>query len=353
MIRVLALVPYPLGLVGGQRYRIEQWQPYLAELGVELRFAPFLTRQGMAAVYQRGMGRKLTALALAYVRRLRTVIDPGRYDVAYVYRETALMGGAWLERLLRLPFVFDFDDAIFLRPPVSLNPGASLLKSTGKPAALCHLAAHVTVGNEFLAAFARRHAARVTVIPSTIDTDVYRLAPRSGGPRPVIGWTGSPTTVCYLEAISAALRELRQTVDFRLRVIGAEFGLEGVEVETLPWRAESETQDLSPLDVGLMPLEDDDWCRGKCGLKALQYMALGIPPVVSPIGANLDIVQDGVNGFLASSRDQWVERIVTLVRDPERRARMGQAARRTVEERYSARVHAPRLASLLREVAAR
>jgi glycosyltransferase involved in cell wall biosynthesis len=124
-----------------------------------------------------------------------------------------------------------------------------------------------------------------------------------------------------------------------------------LDVEALPWRAATEVEDLRPIDVGIMPLPDDEWSRGKCGMKALQYMALGIPPVVSPVGVNAAIVQDGVNGFQARNDDEWVEKILLLLRDPELRRRLGARARRTVEDRYSARVQAPRLAQVLREAA--
>jgi len=122
-------------------------------------------------------------------------------------------------------------------------------------------------------------------------------------------------------------------------------------VHSVPWRAESEAEDLRPIDVGLMPLPDDEWSRGKCGMKALQYMALGIPPVVSPVGANVEIVRDGVEGFHARGADEWRERLLRLLRDGELREQMGRRARARVEERYSARVQAPRLAALLRAVA--
>ena len=353
MIRALALVPYPLDRVGGQRYRIEQWAPLLRAHDMELHFAPFLTEAEMAGVYAAGWGTKVASLGAAYARRLRQVLDTHSFDVAYVYREVALMGGAWLERLLRIPFVYDFDDAIFLRPPVSLNRGASLLKSTAKASDLCKMAAVVTVGNEFLAEYARRHNPRVVVVPSTIDTDRYPVRPRAVKQVPVIGWTGSPTTVCYLELASTALTRLRREINFEMRVVGAEYQLPGVETTLVPWRAETEADDLRPMDIGLMPLEDDDWCRGKCGLKALQYMALGIPPVVSPVGFNKEIVVDGVNGFLASSDDQWVERLLALLRDAPLRGRLGAAARQTVEERFSASVQAPRMAEVLKQAAMR
>jgi glycosyltransferase involved in cell wall biosynthesis len=147
------------------------------------------------------------------------------------------------------------------------------------------------------------------------------------------------------------LVRLRERIDFELHVIGGELSIPGVDVRSRPWRAETEVEDLRELDVGIMPLPDDPWTRGKCGLKALQYMALGIPAVVSPVGVNTDIVRHGMNGYLATSPDEWIEGMRRLLADGALRERLGREARRTVEDRYSARGHAPRLARILHEVA--
>jgi glycosyltransferase involved in cell wall biosynthesis len=354
VIRVLALVPYPRDRVPGQRYRLEQWAPLLAAENVAVTFAPFLDARAMEVLYRGGhVARKVFSTARGYARRLRTALDSRGYDVAYVYREAALLGPPWLERLLarRLPVVFDFDDAIYLGDASAANAWVRPLKPRGKTEAICRLARHVVTGNETLAAFARRHARAVTVVPSTIDTDRYRVHGRPPNARPVVGWTGSQTTLRHLATIAPALRRLREVVDFELRVIGGEVNLDGLDVRCLPWRAASEAEDLRPLDVGLMPLPDDEWSRGKCGMKALQYMALGIPPVVSPVGANATIVRHGVNGQHASTEQQWVDGIRGLLADGAARARLGQAARQTVEETYSARVQGPRMARLLRDAA--
>lgn len=356
MVRVLGLLPYPTRRVPGQRFRIEQWAPYFEREGVSMTFSPFLSALGMDALYGPGKAwTKARETARGYLRRLAELIRPGPYDVVYVFREAALLGPAWLERIMarRLPLVFDFDDAIYLSPASAANAWASLLKPAGKTAAICELARHVTVGNEFLAAYAAPRCKALSVVPTTIETDVYRPAERPANPRPVVGWSGSSTTATYLQALAPALAKLRRRLDYELRVIGGAVAMPEVNVRALPWRAETEVEDLRPLDVGLMPLSDDEWSRGKCGLKALQYMALGIPAVVSPVGVNTSIVRDGVNGFLARDADEWVDRITQLLSDPGLRASLGAEARRTVEERYSARVQAPRMARILREAAGR
>jgi glycosyltransferase involved in cell wall biosynthesis len=248
--------------------------------------------------------------------------------------------------------VFDFDDAIYLPDASPANAWTRRLKGRGKVEALCRMSRHVTVGNVVLAEFASRHAAAVTVLPSTIDTDLYRVLPGVRNARPVVGWTGSETTVPHLLALAHALRRLRRNVDFELHVVGGTVAIDAVDVRCIPWTAAGEVDDLRPMDVGLMPLPDDEWSRGKCGMKALQYMALGKPAVVSPIGANAEIIQDGLNGFHARNEDEWVDRLARLLSDPALRARLGAAARITVERSYSAEVHVPRLATVLREAAA-
>jgi glycosyltransferase involved in cell wall biosynthesis len=230
-----------------------------------------------------------------------------------------------------------------------VNPWTAWLRGAGKTDALCRLARHVTVGNETLAAYARPRARAVTVLPTTIDTDTYVVRERPRHARPVLGWSGSVTTLPYLASMRDVLLRLRQRLDFELRVVGGQLSIPGLDVTCLPWRAETEVEDLQDLDVGIMPLPDDPWTRGKCGLKALQYMALAIPAVVSPVGVNTEIVRHGHNGFLASTPDEWVESIAQTLADAELRSRLGREARRTVEERYSARVHATRLAKILRE----
>lgn len=355
MIRVLALVPYPTGRAPGQRYRIEQWAPLLRREGVHVAFSPFLSRRGMEVLYEPGhVGVKARETLRGYLRRLVETLRSASTDVIFVYREAALLGPAWIEQLLALrrPLVFDFDDAIYLADTSRANAWSRMLKPATKVETICRVARHVTVGNEFLARFAKNHARGVTVVPSTIDTDVYQIRPRARHRVPVIGWTGSGTTVRYLTTLAPALRRLREKREFELRVIGAKVDIEGLAVRCLPWRAETEPDDLRALDVGLMPLPDDEWSRGKCGMKALQYMALEIPPVVSPVGVNATIVRDGVNGFHARAEDEWIDRIALLLEEEPLRRSLGQEARRTVEESYSARAHVPRVARVLAEAAA-
>jgi glycosyltransferase involved in cell wall biosynthesis len=355
VIRVLALVPYPIGRAPGQRYRIEQWAPLLHREGVDVTLSPFLSQRGMEVLYEPGhLAAKAWETLRGYMRRLAEALQQTSADVIFVYREAALLGPAWIEQLLALrrPLVFDFDDAIYLADTSQANAWSRRLKSVTKIETICRVSRHVTVGNDFLAKYAKVRAREVTVVPSTIDTDAYQIQPRDKNRVPVIGWTGSVTTVPHLMTIAPVLRRLREKREFELRVIGAKVDIEGLAVHCVPWRAETEPDDLRALDVGLMPLPDDEWSRGKCGMKALQYMALGIPPVVSPVGVNATIVRDGVNGLYAWTEGEWIDRVELLLEDEPLRRSLGQEARRTIEESYSARALAPRITKILTEAAA-
>lgn len=352
-LRVLALVPYPLDTAPGQRYRIEQWTPYLGEAGIEITFRPFADPHLAGALYRPGhYGRKAWLMARAWVRHARAAWAAANFDVVYVHREASLIGPALLERLAvrrRPRLVYDFDDAIWLPYVSPSNRYLSYLKMPGKTRSLCRLATAVTAGNETLAEFARRYNQRVSVVPSTVSLREYRPRPPSlGDAIPVIGWTGSHSSAQYLRLIEGPLRAVAARRRFRLLVIGLEgHRIEGLEVECRPWRAETEVEDLWGMDVGVMPLADDPWTRGKCGMKAIQYMGVGLPVVVSPVGANRIIVENGVNGLHAADEAQWAESIARLLDDPGLRARLGARARHTVEATYSAEVQAPRVATII------
>ncbi|HEY0367249.1 MAG TPA: glycosyltransferase family 4 protein [Pyrinomonadaceae bacterium] len=359
-MRVLALMPALYDTSPGQRYRLEQWEPLLRERGVDITFASFEDEELHALIYKRGMMRKkLHLVTRALGRRLSLVRKVKDYDLVYILREAALLGPPVFERLIAqsgVPMVFDFDDAIFVSYRSPSNGYLSYLKFASKTKTICRIASHVMVGNPYLADYARQVNDRVTVIPTTIDTEKYSVPERRGksGP-PVIGWTGSYSTVQHLDTMRGALKRLAEKESFRLRVIGTPaYECPPVDVEAMPWRAETELEDLSEIDIGMMPLPDDRWSKGKCGLKALQFMAIGIPTICSPVGVNTDIIQDDRNGFIAATEDEWVEKLTRLLRSAELRQRLGHAGRVTVEENYSAITQTPRVyeifKSLLRDV---
>lgn len=329
----------------------------MREKGVEITYSPFETDELRQVLYQPGrIAEKIKLVTRSINRRradLRSVRD---FDAVYVFREAALLGPAYFERLIGrsgVPMVFDFDDAVFVTYKSPSNGYLTYLKFPGKTGTICRLSAHVMAGNQYLADYARRfNPQNVTIIPTTIDTDKYHfLENKPANDVPVIGWSGSHSTVQHLDTLRETLQELARATKFRLRVIGTpKYEIEGVETEAMAWRSETETEDLEPIDIGIMPLPDDEWSKGKCGLKALQYMALGVPTICSPVGVNSDIIQDGENGFLAAGKDEWIEKLKRLLASVELRRKLGAAGRRTVEEKYSAQVQAPRVFQILSAV---
>lgn len=328
-MRLLILAPYPLRTAPSQRFRFEQYLDRLPARGIEVDVRPLTTG--------RGGSRVATALGGA-VRRFEDLLRSGRYDAVMVHREAFPAGPPLIERAIRrrgIPLIFDFDDAIYLSNVSDANRRLAWMKMPSKVATIAGLSDLVIAGNSVLADWAGARNDNVRVIPTTIDTDLYRPAPRALDERVCIGWSGSKTTIQHLKTVSDVLREVQAEHGVRLRVVGdASFGIEGAEVEASDWSEDSELADLGEMDIGVMPLPDEDWARGKCGLKALQYMALGIPTVMSPVGVNSEIAEGGA-ARLAGDRDAWQRTLTELVTDAGERRRLGEAGRERVVERYS------------------
>lgn len=358
-LRVAFIVPYPLDQSPGQRFRFEQWLELLPADSVEAQIHPLFDR----AVYRRlygsgGLATKSFATIKGLAKRIRDVTSAKKVDVAFLYREAFPLGppvlDAYLER--RIPVVYDFDDAIFLGGTSEANSMIAKLKMPQKIQRIIAGAAITTVGNNFLASYAKRFSRSVRLLPTTIDVDKYQ-PPDSRAPRSLVrlGWSGSRTTSAHLDTIRPVLVRALRELPVELHLIGdPDFRLPTSERVTVKaWDARNEIQDIASFDIGLMPLPDDDWSRGKCGLKALQYMALEVSPVVSPVGVNTDIVSDGDNGLLASNEDEWMEAIARLVESESLRRNLGKAARETVIERYSGQQWCTAFLSTLEEAADR
>jgi glycosyltransferase involved in cell wall biosynthesis len=348
----------------GSRFRIEQWMPVMAKENVVFDYAAFEDEKLHRVLYTQGNQlAKGAGMLRGFARRLQLLRSVDRYDVVFIYEEAARLGPAIIERLIAkagVPIVYDFCDPIYLHINSPTNGYWSHLKFVGKTATICRLATHVLVGNEELANYARTHNRRVTVVPITIDTDQYRPRPWPSQSQsqsvPVLGWTGSHSThstVPHLDGLRSVLERLRQQHTFKLRVIGTRrWEAAGIEVEAQAWQAATEVSDLESMDIGIMPLPNDPWVRRRSHLKIRQYMGLGIPCVASPVGVNTELIEDGVNGFLANSDEEWMEKIGRLIRDADLRKKLGAAGRRTIEQRYSAKLWAPRVLEILRQAAA-
>jgi glycosyltransferase involved in cell wall biosynthesis len=354
-IKVLAISPFP-EQGAGCRYRIAQYVPHLRDAGFDVTISPFYSPEFFELVYQRGRyAAKAAGFLRLAARRWVELAQLRRFDLVFLYREAIPLGPPLLEWLIARtgpPVVFDFDDAIFLPNVSDANRAIAFLKQPGRVATILRHSTRVTVGNGFLAEYARRHNPAVTVIPTVVDTT--RFVPRSDPPAPggrlVVGWIGSPTTFPYLQSLSGVLRTVAERHPFILKVSGAgqPVRFPGVDVREVPWSLADEVSLFNTCDIGVYPLTDDDWSRGKCGFKAIQCMACGVPVVAAAVGVNREIIEDGVNSFLASTPAEWIEKLERLLTDAALRARMAAGGRQTIEERYSLRVTAPQLAAVLR-----
>jgi glycosyltransferase involved in cell wall biosynthesis len=344
------LVPYPPNTTPSQRFRIEQWKRPLEAHGIRVRLFPFLDTPAMELLYHPGLAaRKMAGMIASIARRLRDLALAGRADAILVHRAAWLAGPALLERLISLwrrPILFDFDDAIYLRHTSGANWAFDWLKFPGKTRTLCQISSVVVAGNEYLAAYARQQGSRVVVVPTSIDTDLYvPLGRENRADRVTVGWTGSATSMTHLERFAPVLRELLSRRDVQIAVqSNRKPTLPGVPFVWRSWAAATEIDTIRSFDIGIKPMPDDPWARGKCPMKELQYMALGIPAVCSAVGASAEAIRDGENGFLAASENEWLEQLTRLVDDAPLRRKIGMAGRRTVEERYSTRICARRFA---------
>jgi glycosyltransferase involved in cell wall biosynthesis len=361
-IRVLALSPIPEE-GAGCRFRIAQFMPYLDAAGVEVTLSSLFTPEFFRLVYKPGhyLRKAATFVALS-LKRLDTLRGLSQFDVILLYREMFPIGPAVVERVIaarrRPPIIFDFDDAIFLPSVSDANRLIGALKRPQKVAAIIRSSDHVIAGNDYLAEYARRFNPAVTMIPTSVDTDRFvpsaRVASAGAASEPIVGWIGSPTTGGYIRSLARVLQRVRERHPFTLRVsgLGERLEIPGVRVDHETWALAREVELFNTCDIGVYPLADDEWSKGKCGFKAIQFMACGVPVVAAAVGVNREIIEDGRNGFLAIDEDDWVEKLGRLLQDPALRRRFAEAGRRTIEEKYSVQVNAPTLAATIRAVSA-
>jgi len=341
-MRLLCLVPKPSGLSPGQRFRLEQWAPVLAARhDIELEFLPFESAALTKVLYQPGhFAAKAAWMLYDFARRAASVVRARKLDGVVVYREAALMGPAIYERIFRaarIPLIFDFDDAIWL-PQIGANGIFSHLHFFGKTKSICRIATAVTCGNQYLADYARSQNAETHIVPTTIDlADYPYLAESPRRDALVVVWSGSTHTLVHFEHARTALERFAAKHPLTVRVVCNKppaRPIAGAENQFVEWAPGVETRAIADAHVGIMPLPNDEFARGKCGLKALQYMATGRPAIVSPVGMNAELVKHGTSGWLAEGEDAWIEALEEA-RSAEVRSRMSVAARAAVEAGFT------------------
>jgi len=342
--RLLIICPHPENTVPGQRLKYEQYFEHFRQNNIEVQVRPFISPRFQQMVYQKGRFLEKSFWTLwGYWKRFFLFFSLRRYDAVYVFLWVTPFGFTffeWLYSVFSKKMIYDIDDLVYLADAKSnVNRIIASLKGRKKPIYLMKHADHVITCTPYLDQFVRQYNQHTTDISSTINTDRYR--PRTsyaiGNRKIVLGWSGSHSTSKYLRLLEPVFLKLKQKgLSFRVIVMGDEnFSMEGIDMEALPWKDTYEVEVIERFDIGLYPLPDEPWVYGKSGLKALQYMAIGIPTVAAAIGTNFRIIKNEETGFLVKDENEWVDRILQLASSEELRRRIGIAAAKEVEDHYS------------------
>ncbi len=357
-LRILFICPYPLGEAPSQRFRFEQYFDILRSNGFSIEVRSFLSLSVWKVLYQRGnSARKIFGVLKGFLDRIMLLPSVRHYDFIFIHREATPIGPPWFEwmvaKVFRKKIIYDFDDAIWLPNTSEENNLASKLKWHSKVSSICKWSYAISCGNEYLRDYAKRFNSRVFLNPTTIDAEKLHnpalYSQKIKSDTFTIGWTGTHSTLQYIDFIVPAIQFLEKKFSSRLKftvIADKKPTFELSSLHFVQWSKENEIQDLLQFDIGLMPLADDIWAKGKCGFKALQYIALGIPALASPVGVNSIIIDDGINGFLCNSVIQWEESIQKLIEDTELRKLMGTKGREKIVNHYSVESNSSNFLSL-------
>ena len=329
--------------MGSQRFRFEQYWDILNSEN-KVRFQSFLYESEFAILYTQGNTfRKTFGILKGFARRFLLLFSVYKYNKIFIHREASPIGPPIFEwiiaKIFRKQLVYDFDDAIWLSNTSTENKIVSILKCHWKVAKICKWSWKVTCGNDFLCDFSKQFNPNTIYIPTTLNLDevgfpkTQCLKPNAF---PKIGWTGTHSTLKYLQAIVPILQELQSEIDFNFILIADKNpDLELKNYTFIPWNKKTEWEDLQKIDIGIMPLDNSDWEEGKCGFKAIQYMSLGIPAIASPTKANCMIIENGENGFICSNDSDWKQNLKLLIQNNELQAVFARKGRETIENRFS------------------
>ncbi len=342
-MKILFLVPYPIGRAPSQRFRFEQYFDSLKKRGYSFDIQSFITEKTWQILYQKGyFFHKIIGILQGFLRRFWVLFRLHQYDIVFLHREATPIGFPIIEFLItqifRKKIIFDFDDAIWLPNTSQQNKIVAWLKWHQKTAYICKKAHKISAGNLFLAQYAQQFSQNVVLNPTTIDTVKHHcVVPKvKTQDKIIIGWTGTHSTMKYLPDVLPVLDKIVRQKPIEFRIISNQLpDFQRDYIQFIRWTKDHEIQDLASFDIGIMPLTDDIWAQGKCGFKALQYMALNIPPLASPVGVNTQIIENGKTGFLCQTPQDWEKNIVQLIDNQELRIKIGRQARQKVETQYS------------------
>jgi glycosyltransferase involved in cell wall biosynthesis len=343
MPKVLILCAHRPRRSPSQRYRFEQYRPFLEKQGFAFTFSYLLNEKEDALFYSQGrLGSKIFILLKSVWIRLKDWRRFKQFDIIFIQRESLFLGTAFFEKRAAqsgAKVIFDFDDSIWLADTSPGNKKWEWIKKPGKFFEAVAAADVVMAGNAYLAEKARTYNKNTVIIPTTLDTAVHFPRPELRNRETLtIGWSGSISTIKHFEMLLPALQKIKETYGSRVqfKLIGAAaYTTPLLEIEAVAWTEATEVEQLNTFDIGIMPLPDDEWAKGKCGLKGLSYMACGVPAIMSPVGVNKDIVRHRHNGFLADTREEWIAVLSELIESPGLRTDIGKNGRQTVEKCYS------------------
>jgi glycosyltransferase involved in cell wall biosynthesis len=339
-----------------QRFRFEQYFDFFKKNNIDFKLSYIIDEKSDEYLYAKGLFfRKFIILLNSIFIRWRDSKELKKYDLIFIQREALMIGSTWFERKVKktgAPFIFDFDDSIWLLDTSDGNKKWEWLKNPDKTKSIIALADKVIAGNKYLADYASTYNCNVEIIPTTVDTEkFYPDYNKRNKDKVVIGWSGSITTIKHFKQIIPILEIIKNKYVDRVifRVVGDEtFINENLNIEGEKWRSDEEVETLNSFDIGIMPLPDDKWAQGKCGLKGLTYMALEIPTIMSPVGVNKEIIQHGSNGFLCSTVDEWINVLSSLIENSELRINIGKKARLSVEKFYSVKSQQDRYLNIIK-----
>lgn len=342
MKRVLYIAMHRKDRSPSQRFRFEQYIEFLKQNGYDYDFSFLISPEDDKLFYAPGNTlRKGFIFLNCFIQRLRDVLRANRYDIIFIQREAFMTGTVFFEKQFarsKAKVIFDFDDSIWMQNVSDANKRFGFLKNASKTSSIIALSDMVFAGNEYLATYAQPFNKNIRIVPTTIDTVEYQRIPLPANEKICIGWSGSITTIQHFKFAVPALEIIKRKYGNRIqiKVIGdANYKNENLDAISLNWNKQDELKELSSFDIGIMPLPDDEWAKGKCGLKGLQYMALEIPTIMSPVGVNAQIIQHGTNGMLATTDKEYVNAISALVEKEQLRKQIGAAGRKTVVEKFS------------------
>lgn len=356
--KIFVICPFPQGVAAGQRLKYEQYFEHWRENGLEITVSSFMDMAMWKVVYTHGnYGSKILGTLRGYIRRYSDIFVVGQADIVYVHMWVTPFGASFFERLIRSlskKLIFDIEDNVLIEKANELNPWVKFLKGRGKTTYLIKTADHVITSSPFLNDYCLdiNEKKACNYISSSVDTDRFiPVNTYSNNRKVTIGWTGTFSSKAYLDLLRNVFFELRKRCDFKLRIIGNfQYELPGIDLEVIQWSSANEVKDLQGIDIGVYPLPQDDWVLGKSGLKAIQYMAFGLPTVATDVGTTPRIIQQYENGWLVKTDLEWVEALETLIKTPDLRRKLGDAARKTVLENYSTHVIKSNYLSILNKL---